>query len=232
MRYLAWVLCCLLTPLTANATDLLFSSFVKPTRVVVYELPPGDASAEALKFVKLAGEKIYSAAEFVDATKTDEADLRAKLSGGFVLFSVFGEHSRLFQLVTQPAGLEVKADTVAWQGISTPRTEARIALVGKNPYGGGHVLAMGAGSVKLFLSMFGSGIDWQNRSLMLYQGQSLLARATYDERFAIHDRDNIALPDALADARQMFSTMEAVHPDIAACLGEAAYRKLREQTLQ
>jgi hypothetical protein len=220
----------LLARLVLPAADLLFPSFVKPVPAVVYELPPAPDRAEAVQFIQAAARQIFGNAKVMDAFSLSADALRSELSRGFVLFSVLSGPTPLFRQVTQPVPLRLTADALSWNDATVALAEARIALIGRNPYGPGHVLTLAAGTTTLFLTLFGPGFGCTDCSYAVYRNRDLLATGTYDANFALTDPRRISLEDALADARQMFVTMEAVHLNLTASIGEPGYQRLRAQT--
>ena len=87
-----------LPPKFALNTDLTINGLSREARSVVYEVPDDEGRADAVRFIERMHEMFFSKLEMIDATKLDDATLKDKLKGNFVLYTTIG--SRLFNAAT------------------------------------------------------------------------------------------------------------------------------------
>lgn len=83
----------LLALLTADV--LTIRQFPDPVRMAVYELPPIEGHADQIARVEAALKQMFPQAEVMDAVPLEDAALRARLKGPFVLMTLLQQDSRL-----------------------------------------------------------------------------------------------------------------------------------------
>jgi hypothetical protein len=161
----------LLSPLAKADGDLGLGQLLKPVRVVVYEIPSGEGRAEVVRGLGAVLQRSSPNAEFVDGAAMDDAALREKIKGPFVLITVLSEKSRLLRLATQTLPLRIEHGTMRWGEFTSPVKDLLMAFLGKNPYASGYAVVFAAGSISRLTALFGGGgLDVNTGPVMLYQG--------------------------------------------------------------
>jgi len=163
-------------------TDLTINGLSREARSVVYEIPDDERRADAVRFIERMHERFFSKLEMIDATKLDDAALKDKLKGNFILYTAMGEKARLFKATTQSLHIEIDGGTFRWNGVTAPVSDLRVILVGKNPYGDGNCVVYAAGCNRLLDGI--NGVFHGPCSYHIFQGDKLLKEGFYDEKSA------------------------------------------------
>jgi hypothetical protein len=218
VRNLAFVLllCC-----AADAEDLLLNRQQAPPKTVVYEVPglPGAFTAR----LRDSLHQNLPQAELFDAA---DPDLRSKITGPFLLLTMLDPASRLLALAANPLPLKLEGGLLHWDGFSGRARELRIRFVGKNPFAAGTIAVFAFGAPEMMQGSAGG-----NYSYAIENASGILRKGTYDTDFAPTHAGGLSYADALADARELFTTIERVHVDLFARTTENDYRRIKEQTL-
>jgi hypothetical protein len=220
-----------LLAMRATAAPLLLDRLIKPVHTLVYEIPDGDERAEALRFIAMVQKTVMPQAELLDARAADEATLKHKLKGPFVLITMLGESSHLLRLTAGPLPLKIEKGVLRWRDYEAPLAQSRIAFVGKNPLGSGYAVVVAIGSVSLLKDMH----DEDGFSYLIYRGKDLARKGCYGEDFSEGDcnrlRETVTLDEAREDVAEFFSTLERVHPNLLAKITAGDYAGLKQRTM-
>ena len=205
----------------ANAEDLLLNRQQAPPKTVVYEIPglPAELTARLRDSLR----QNLPQAELLDAA---DPDLRAKISGPFLLVTMLDPAARLLHLAAEPLPLKLENGLLRWDDFSAPAKDLRVRFVGKNPLGSGTIAVFAFGSISMM-----KGVSNGNYSYAIENAAGILRKGTYDTNFAATHSGSLSYADALADARELFATIERVHVDLFARTPEKDYRHIQEKTL-
>ncbi|MHC4990959.1 MAG: S41 family peptidase [Planctomycetota bacterium] len=196
-----------------RAANVTVNGTFAAARCIVHELADDEDKAGAVAFVEGFRDHFFPDLELIDATRTDEATLRQKLAGGFILFASHHEGSRLLPAALSPLPLEHEGDSVRLRGVTVPVAEARLICVGKNPFSDGHVVVYAAGRNSGIRNI--NAVFHGPRSYHLFRGQQLAGEGDYSSSFEFA-AERLPLSEATEDVDQLFSSLERVHPDLLA----------------
>ena len=221
MRIAPWLLALPLCLSAASDDDLVLSQFPLPIRTLVYELP--GLPPEGVSQIAARLRNALPHAELIDGASAADSVLREKLRGPWMLITLLSEESRLLKMTAAPLPLRLENGAFRWGAFTAPAREVRVRFMGKNPFGGGSCMvdALGPGQ-----GMGLSNSGWN--SYVIYRGAELAARGVYDRQFI--ERGPVSLAEGNADVEEFFTTLERVHPDVSARLGEDGYARLRATT--
>lgn len=211
-------------PLTLNQQASTLRNARAP---LVYDLDDGPQRTEALAFVRQMQERFFQNTELIDAGVTPPDVLEAKLRGGFILYGTLGRSTslawRILERTLGPATLAGgKFSTAAFYAGGD---DFRMIFVGRNPYGERPAVVYSATSNRLVADI--NSLFHGPSSFHLYgPGNQALDAGSFNERFALY-RDPLPLEDARKDVARFFATLESVHPDLQARIGQEACQRLR-----
>jgi hypothetical protein len=229
-RFLLLGLISILSGPSLSAAPVTLKQAKESAKVVVYEIPEQDGHEDAVRYIQTVRNQFYQGMELVDANAVSEDVLREKLKNGFVLYTVLNEKSRLLRLTTEPLNLHIESGTFRWNGLNLPLDQMRLVLVGRNPYGHAPAVVYAAGSSRLLIRAHHvlpiTGPD----SFYAYQGDTLAKQGCYSKDYEPLSCSCIKQAEARQDLDQFFSTLERVHPNISANVGQKRYQKLKQQT--
>ena len=151
---------------------------------VVYELPDDADKNQAVAYVKSIKDMFYKSGEFIDAKETKPEELRNKLQGGFVLYSVFGKESPLLRQTMQPLPFNWQENSITIGGKKFQGDRLRLIFTGKNPYSDGFCSVYAAGGNEMIINI--NSRFHGPRSYHLFDGDKWLDEGDYDENFTIH----------------------------------------------
>jgi hypothetical protein len=207
-----------------RSEDLLFTRFPMPIRTVVYELP--GAPAQAVERIAASMKQSFPQAEIVDGAAANEATLRQKLAGPFLLFTLLDPSARLLRLTAAPLPLKLEEGVVRWGDFSGPAKEHRVVFIGRNPYGSGNAMVLAFGS----LSSTG-GENSGNYSYAIRRGNDVVQKGVYNDRFAPVEYGRLTLAAATADVQEFYSAVDRLHPDPFARSSREAFDRARKLVL-
>ncbi len=188
---------------------------------VVIDLDDDVDRQAALRYIAEIRSRFHRGAEVVDARRESMGSLRAKLQGGFVLYGTAGTQARVVPLVVQGTFGKVRLTetrlAVESLKLDLSGRDLRFISVARNPFGHGPVVAYVAAGNRPLYGI--NGVFHGPFSYHVYAGTTLRAGGMYDERFRLAP-DALPRADAVRDASWFFATIESVHPDPAAALGE------------
>ena len=212
-------------PSVARPEKLIINNVWDHAPVIAYELPEADGRAEAIRYVEGVRDRFKQGHEVFDATVNEES-LRAKLKGGFILYTTLGDKSKLLRLASRKLGWELAGSAFRWRDVTAPADELRFIAVGKNPYSKGYCVIYAAGSNRALVGindLFQGGASYD-----VFQRNQLLREGLYDQRFVSIER--VSKAAGLKDVNQFFRTLQRAHPNLLRNASEQGYRKLKEET--
>ncbi|MEN6355455.1 MAG: DUF4932 domain-containing protein [Armatimonadota bacterium] len=159
--------------------DLILNDMYKSAGILVYDLPDNASRDDAVSYVKKVHDRFFGSLEMIDATKLDEATLKEKLKGDFILYTTIG--SRLFNAATQPLNIQINDGILNWNGVNEPVSGLRIILIGKNPYGDGKCEIYAGGSNSSLVGI--NGCFHGPCSYHIFKGDKLLKEGHYNAKF-------------------------------------------------
>jgi hypothetical protein len=198
-------------------------------QTVIYELPGVTDRAVVLRSLEFLRNRFRPGAEIIDGASLDDAALRARIKGTFVLYSLLDDRSRLLKLAAQATPFHLENNTLHWGDLTVPTAGIRVVFVGKNPFGEGFGAVYAAGTPDLLARA--NEVFHGPKSYYLYQGSTLLREGFYDRNFVAR-LDHISREAAIADINQYFATIEHVHPNHLAHQTAEQYAALKKRTLE
>jgi hypothetical protein len=198
-------------------------------QTVIYELPGVTDRAVVLRSLEFLRNRYWPGAKIIDGASLDDAALRARIKGTFVLYSLLDDRSRLLKLAAQPTPLRLEKYTLHWRDLTVPTAEIRMVFVGKNPVGEGFGVVYAAGTPDLLARA--NEVFHGPKSYYLYQGSTLLREGFYDRNF-VERLDHISREAAIADINQYFATIEYVHPNHLAHQTAEQYAAVKKRALE
>jgi hypothetical protein len=221
---IATVLGALICAINGRSEDLLFTRFPMPIRTVAYEMP--GVPAQTIERLAASIRQNFPQAEIVDGAAANEATLRQKLAGPFLLITLLDPAARLLPLTAAPLPLKLEEGVLRWGEFSGPAKDHRVAFIGRNPYGSGNAMVLAFGS----LSSMG-GENSGNYSYAIRRGSDVVQKGVYDDRFAPVEYGRLTLVAATADVQEFYSAVDRIHPDPYARSSREAFDRARKQVL-
>lgn len=217
---------CLVTVLSPCAGQLTINQVSSKAAAFVYELPDSAGRDEAVRSIQAVHDRFRPNAPLLDAGAVPEAELRTKLSQGFLLYTTLGQDSRLWRLAAERLGWQVSAGTFRWGGFAAPMDGLRVIAVGKNPFGEGHCVIYAAASNQALVNI--NSVFHGPSSYVIYKGPEQLKEGHYNETF--RELSSLSKAEALEDLAQFFATLERVHPNLLAKMTRSNYERLQQET--
>ena len=214
-------------PAIAASQNLIINNLRGQT--IAYEIPESEGRAVAIHYIEQIRDRFLPRVEIVDATRMDDASLRAKLKGTLMLYTILSENSRLLRLAAQPLPFRIEGGTMHWADLSAPARDLRVVFVGRHPYGDGYSVVYAAGSNALLARA--NDVFHGACSFHIFEGAEgrLLREGFYDKTFSLKP-DRLSLEDANADVREFFLTLEKNHPHLLAKVTKKDYEDLKQRT--
>ena len=230
MKHLALsvlVLFCAAAPAAAERALLneYYNVAVRKRLPVVIDLPEDADRAKAAAYVKGIHDEFFKDSELLDASRLGPEELKARLGGGFVLYTVLGR-SKVLPAVRKP---EFKFSggrlTVAGETYSGG---LRYITLAADPYREGAWCEIYAASSNALVDGINSVMHGP-ASYHVYRGSRQAGEGYFDEDFAYAPR-GLSLAQAAEDIADFFARCEHVHPDLLASLTAEKYLALKERT--
>ncbi len=190
---------------------------------MVYELPgvPPDQAHQFSDHLI----KTFPQAEIIDGGATDDAALREKIKGPFVLFTVLDKQARLWRLAAQSLPLKLEDGILRWDDFAGPAKDLRITFMGRNPYGSGYAMVLAWGSMPI------QGGENQDYSYAIHNATGLVRTGTYDEHFVPtdHRRPKLTAEQWRADVAFLASELPHRHKNAFHQISKAEFeRRVKE----
>jgi hypothetical protein len=219
---------CALTLLSAvaSARNLDFEDVWGRSKLIVYQLPDADGRAEAVRYIEQTRDNNKRGVSIVDVGSNLSAD-KGKLKDGFILYTTVSDKAGLLRLATRQLGWSVTGDSLHFREVTMPVKEARLILVGKNPYGRGYCAIYAAGSNRGLIDI--NNLYDGPSSFEISRGNEILLEGFYDEKFVSHER--LSKAAALEDVNQFFATLQRVHLDPLRNHSAEDLHKLQQRTI-
>lgn len=209
-------------PLTVNDN---FRS-LKQAGVLLYDLPEDGDRDRALAYVRAAHAEFFKHMDLIDARRTPPSAWSQRLGAGFVLYGVLSAGGVTGKVLAHTyGGLKLAPGRIETPMFQGEGRELRLITVARNPFGPGPVSVYAAeGNAQLV------GINdafHGPQSYHLYSRNKTLQEGTFNEAFRPTPRD-LSIAEAQADARELFESLERIHPNLLSRLTRPRYDALRQ----
>ncbi len=201
----------------ASGETLTLHGLQKNISAIVYELPEDSFRIPLIKGLLQLRDDRYKGVPVLDAAQLDDASLGRAMAGGFLLYSVFGQSSRLLNRTLLPLDFKYGENNSILAGQSFPSSDMLLVFAAHNPFPGGAdgVVYAASRNAVLHARPYLSG----DFSCVLYTGQNVATRLSYDASFSMADKSAVPLGASTAfDSGGMLASAKkacARHPEDA-----------------
>lgn len=193
--------------------------------VLLYDLAEDGDRDRALAYIRQAHADFFASMDLIDARRTPRSRWIHRLERGFVLYGAMTAGSVTAEVLAHTyGGLQLAPGRIETPLFHAEGNELRLITVARNPFGRGPVSVYAAEGNALL-----PGINEAFHGPMsfhLYSRNKTLVAGTFNEAFRPIPGD-LSVAEAQADARELFESLERIHPNLLARLTRPRYETLR-----